>query len=112
MAHEAVSEAAVVGKPHEIKGQTPVAFVVLREDCEPSVELEKELKGRVRSEIGAIAVLEEVYFVEQLPKTRSGKIMRRILLSLVKGEEIGDVSTLEDVSAVERIREAKKLGGW
>jgi len=59
------------------------------------------------SEIGAIAVPEEVYFVEQLPKTRSGKIVRRILLALVKGEEIGDISTLEDVSAVEKIREAK-----
>jgi acetyl-CoA synthetase len=84
----------------------------LRGDYEPSVELEKELREHVRNEIGAIAVPEEVYFVEQLPKTRSGKIMRRILLSIVKGEEIGDVSTLEDVSAVERIREAKKLGGW
>jgi len=107
ISHEAISEAAVVGEPHEIKGQVPIVFAVLKTGYEPSVELEKELKKHVRSEIGAIAVPEEVYFVEQLPKTRSGKIVRRILLALVKGEEIGDISTLEDVSAVEKIREAK-----
>jgi acetyl-CoA synthetase len=108
IAHEAVSEAAVVGKPHEIKGETPVAFVVLKTGYEPSVELEKDLKKHVRNKIGAIAVPEEIYFVEQLPKTRSGKIMRRILLSLVKGEEIGDVATLEDVTAIEKIKEIRR----
>jgi len=108
MSHEAISEAAVVGRPHEIKGQTPIAFVVLKTGYEPSIELEKDFKKHVRNEIGAIAVPEEVYFVEQLPKTRSGKIVRRILLALVKGEEIGDITTLEDVTAVERIRRIER----
>jgi len=109
ISHEAVSEAAVIGKPHEIKGQVPVAFVVLKTGYEPSVELEDDLKKHVRNEIGAIAVPEEIYFVEQLPKTRSGKIVRRILLAIEKGEEIGDITTLEDVTVVERIKEAKKV---
>ena len=109
ISHEAVSEAAVIGKPHEIKGQVPVAFVVLKTGYEPSVELEKDLKIHVRNEIGAIAVPEEIYFVEQLPKTRSGKIVRRILLAIEKGEEIGDITTLEDVTVVEKIKEAKKV---
>ena len=113
ISHEAVSEAAVVGKPHEIKGETPVAFVVLKTGYEPSselesFELEKDLKKHVRNEIGAIAVPENIYFVEQLPKTRSGKIMRRILLAIEKGEEVGDITTLEDITAVEKIKEAKK----
>ena len=112
ISHEAVSEAAVVGKPHEIKGQVPVAFVVLKTSYESSVELErveleKELKTHVRNEIGAIAVPEEIYFVEQLPKTRSGKIMRRILLAIEKGEDVGDITTLEDVTVVEKIKEVK-----
>ncbi|AGK60914.1 acetyl-coenzyme A synthetase [Archaeoglobus sulfaticallidus PM70-1] len=107
ISHEAVSEAAVIGKPHEIKGQVPVAFVVLKTGYEPSVELEKDLKTHVRNEIGAIAVPEEIYFVEQLPKTRSGKIVRRILLAIEKGEEIGDITTLEDITVVEKIKDVK-----
>ena len=108
ISHEAVSEAAVIGKPHEIKGQVPVAFVVLKTGYEPSVELEKDLKIHVRNEIGAIAVPEEIYFVEQLPKTRSGKIVRRILLAIEKGEEIGDITTLEDFTVVEKIRDVRR----
>ncbi|MBO8180924.1 MAG: acetate--CoA ligase [Archaeoglobus sp.] len=107
VSHEAVSEAAVVGKPHEIKGEVPVAFVVLKKSYEPSVELEKYLKTHVKNEIGSIAVPEKIYFVEQLPKTRSGKIVRRILLAIEKGEEIGDITTLEDVTVVERIVNVK-----
>ncbi|ADB57768.1 acetate--CoA ligase [Archaeoglobus profundus] len=108
ISHEAVSEAAVIGKPHEIKGQVPIAFVVLKTGYEPSVKLEKDLKTHVRNEIGAIAVPEEIYFVEQLPKTRSGKIVRRILLAIEKGEEIGDITTLEDVTVVERIKDVRR----
>lgn len=107
VSHEAVSEAAVVGKPHEIKGEVPVAFVVLKMGYKPDVELEKYLKTHVKNEIGSIAVPEKIYFVEQLPKTRSGKIVRRILLAIEKGEEIGDITTLEDVTVVERIVDVK-----
>lgn len=107
VSHEAVSEAAVVGKPHEIKGEVPVAFVVLKMGYKPDVELEKYLKTHVKDEIGSIAVPEKIYFVEQLPKTRSGKIVRRILLAIEKGEEIGDITTLEDVTVVERIVNVK-----
>ncbi len=107
ISHEAVSEAAVVGKPHEIKGETPVAFVVLKTGYKPSVELKKDLKTHVKNEIGAIAVPEEIYFVEQLPKTRSGKIVRRILLAIEKGEKIGDITTLEDITVVEKIKNVK-----
>ncbi|AEA46361.1 acetate--CoA ligase [Archaeoglobus veneficus] len=105
VAHKAVSEAAVIGKPHEVKGEVPVAFVVLKAGYEPTPELKKELKNWVRKEIGPIAVPEEIHFLEKLPKTRSGKIMRRILRAIEKGEAIGDVTTLEDETAVE---EAKK----
>ncbi|WP_290596097.1 MULTISPECIES: acetate--CoA ligase [unclassified Archaeoglobus] len=107
VSHEAISEAAVVGKPHEIKGEVPVAFVVLKIGYKPDVELEKYLKTHVKNEIGSIAVPEKIYFVEQLPKTRSGKIVRRILLAIEKGEEIGDITTLEDMTVVERIVDVK-----
>ncbi len=105
VAHKAVSEAAVIGKPHEVKGEVPVAFVVLKAGIEPGRDLKKELKEWVRKEIGPIATPEEIHFLDKLPKTRSGKIMRRILRSLEKGEAVGDITTLEDETAVE---EAKK----
>ncbi len=104
VAHEAVSEAAVIGKPHEVKGEVPVAFVVLKEGYKPSPDLKKELKQHVRKLIGPIAVPEEIHFLNKLPKTRSGKIMRRILRAIEKGEAVGDVTTLEDTSAVEEVK--------
>ncbi len=94
--HPAVAEAAVIGKPHEIKGEVIKAFVVLKEGYEPSEELSQDIKKHVREVLGPIAVPEEIGFVEKLPKTRSGKIMRRILKAKELGLEIGDVSTLED----------------
>jgi len=108
VAHKAVSEAAVIGKPHEVKGEVPVAFVVLKAGYEPTPELKKELKEHVRKLIGPIATPDEIHFLEKLPKTRSGKIMRRIHRAIEKGEAIGDVTTLEDATAVE---EAKKVKG-
>ena len=106
LTHPAVSEAAVVGAPHPVKGQVPLALVVLREGYEPSPELEEELKETVRSMIGPIAVPARVLFVRKLPKTRSGKIMRRIILALVEGRPVGDLSTLEDPAAVEEVKRA------
>ena len=106
VAHKAVSEAAVIGKPHEIKGEVPVAFVVLKEGIEPSVELKKELKEWVRKQIGPIATPDEIIFVNKLPKTRSGKIMRRLLRAVLAGKPLGDVTTLEDEKAVEEAKRA------
>jgi acetyl-CoA synthetase len=106
VAHKAVSEAAVIGKPHDIKGEVPVAFVVLREGFEPSVGLKKELRDWVRNTIGPIAVPDDIIFVEKLPKTRSGKIMRRLLRAVLSGQPLGDVTTLEDEKAIEEAKKA------
>ncbi|HHJ63768.1 MAG TPA: acetate--CoA ligase [Aquifex aeolicus] len=94
--HPAVAEAAVIGKPHEVKGESIKAFVILKEGYRASAELAEELRLHVRNELGPIAVPDEIEFVDRLPKTRSGKIMRRILRARELGLEIGDVSTLED----------------
>jgi acetyl-CoA synthetase len=96
ISHPAVSEAAVIGKPHPIKGESIKAFVVLKINYKPSEELKNELKEHVRKEIGPIATPEEIEFVESLPKTRSGKIMRRILKAKELNLPIGDISTLEE----------------
>ncbi|NES78644.1 MULTISPECIES: acetate--CoA ligase [Okeania] len=105
VSHSAVAEAAVVGKPDEVKGEDIVAFVTLEGDREASETLEKELKQHVVQEIGAIARPGEIRFTEDLPKTRSGKIMRRLLRSLAAGQEIaGDTSTLQDKSVLDKLR--------
>lgn len=105
VSHPAVAEAAVVGKPDEIKGEEIVAFVMLDNSQQPSDELAKELKQHVVKEIGAIARPGEIRFTDALPKTRSGKIMRRLLRSLAAGEEVtGDTSTLEDRTVLDRLR--------
>ncbi len=106
VSHPAVAEAAVVGRPDELKGQGIVAFVTLEQGFEPSDELRQELRKHVASEIGAIARPDEVRFAPSLPKTRSGKIMRRLLRSVASGQEvIGDTSTLEDRSVVEQLQQ-------
>jgi acetyl-CoA synthetase len=106
VSHPAVAEAAVVGKPDEMKGSDIVAFVTLEGSITPSEELAKELKQHVVNEIGAIARPGEIRFSDALPKTRSGKIMRRLLRSLAAGQEVsGDTSTLEDRSVLDKLRE-------
>lgn len=115
VAHGSVAEAAVVGFPHEIKGQGIYAYVILKEGKEKGPELEKALVEIVRSEIGPIAKPDVIQFVDGLPKTRSGKIMRRILRKIAEGrpEAVGDTSTLADPEVVENIvkgaDEASKL---
>ena len=104
VSHPKVAEAAVVGKPHALKGQALVAYVVLKGGLARSDALPDELKTHVRKAIGAIAVPDDVYITEKLPKTRSGKIMRRVIRSLVSGQEIGDTTTLEDPGAVDEVR--------
>ncbi len=110
--HEHVAESAVVGFPHAIKGQGIYAFVSLKHDTPPSDELKKELIQLVRAEIGAIATIDIIQWSPNLPKTRSGKIMRRILRKIAANEldNLGDISTLADSSVVEGIIEqAAKL---
>ncbi|MFN3927033.1 MAG: acetate--CoA ligase [Pseudanabaenaceae cyanobacterium] len=105
VSHPAVAEAAVVGKPDPIKGEEICAFVILNSDYQPSSELAKELQNHVVKAIGAIARPGEIRFTDALPKTRSGKIMRRLLRALAAGEEIkSDTSTLEDRGILERLR--------
>jgi acetyl-CoA synthetase len=105
VAHEAVTEAAVVPRPHEIKGQALIAFVTLGAGVEATDELRQELRNHVGTEIGHIAKPDEVRISEALPKTRSGKIMRRLLRDIAAGNEIkGDTTTLEDSSVLEKLR--------
>ncbi len=103
--HNDVAESAVCGIPDEVKGEVIIAFAVLKQNVKTnSDELEKELVIKIRNDIGAIATPKQIYFVSKLPKTRSGKIMRRLLKSIVNNEKIGDVSTLEDGSAVTEVQ--------
>jgi len=103
--HDSVAEAAVVGYPHDIKGQGIYAYVTLMEGIEPSEELRRELVALVRSEIGAIATPDVIQWAPSLPKTRSGKIMRRILRKIAANEldNLGDTSTLADPSVVDNL---------
>tara|TARA_Y100000589_G_scaffold130186_1_gene123868 strand:- start:5094 stop:7076 length:1983 start_codon:yes stop_codon:yes gene_type:complete len=106
VSHKSVAEAAVVGKKDDLKGESIVAFVSLEKDFVNSENLINELKQHVVSEIGIIAKPEKIVFSDALPKTRSGKIMRRILRSIASGEKIsGDISTLEDSSVLEKLKE-------
>jgi acetyl-CoA synthetase len=105
VSHPVVAEAAVVGRPDSIKGEAIVAFVTLKTGQTPSSELVGELKAHVVKAIGAIARPDEIRLTDALPKTRSGKIMRRLLRQVASGEELkGDTSTLEDMGVVERLR--------
>ncbi|MFB5630523.1 MAG: acetate--CoA ligase [Nitrosopumilaceae archaeon] len=107
VSHSDVAEAAVCGIPHDIKGEVIIAFVVLKNQIKKNVQvLRKEIVGIVRNEVGPIATPEEIYFVSKLPKTRSGKIMRRLLKSIAKNDKIGDISTLEDGAAVSEVQSA------
>ncbi len=109
VAHSDVTEAAVVGMPHDIKGETIYAYVTLKAGIEPSDDIMKELKTWVRKEIGPIATPEFIQFADGLPKTRSGKIMRRVLRKIVEGSsDFGDTSTLADPSVVTDLVEGNK----
>jgi len=105
VAHKAVAESAVVGYPHDIKGQGIYAFVTLKEGFKPTEELKKQLVQHVRTEIGPIASPDKLHFAEALPKTRSGKIMRRILRKIAEGriDDLGDTSTLAEPEVVDKL---------
>jgi acetyl-CoA synthetase len=109
VAHPKVAEAAVVGRPDELKGQAIAAFVSLESGNQPSGELKDELRKWVAKEIGALARPDDIRFTEALPKTRSGKIMRRLLRELASHGEIkGDTTTLEDFTVIAKLREAEE----
>jgi len=102
--HPKVAEAAVVGRPHEIKGQSIAAFVTLKEGYEPTEALIDELKQHVVTKIGAIARPDQILYAADLPKTRSGKIMRRLLRDIAEGKALGDTTTLADPAVVARLK--------
>jgi acetyl-CoA synthetase len=107
--HDKVAEAAVVGRPDELKGESIACFVTLIAGVEPTRELEDELKAHVVKEIGALARPDVIKFAESLPKTRSGKIMRRLLRDIAGGKHTTqDTSTLEDYSVLARLRESEE----
>jgi len=106
VAHESVAEAAAVGMPHELKGQGLAAFVVLRNGMKPTDDLKKELVNKVAKQIGSFAKPDQIRFTEALPKTRSGKIMRRLLKEIAAGNEVkGDTTSLEDFSVLAKLKE-------
>ncbi len=110
VSHPAVAEAAVVGVPHDVKGEAIYAYIVLKEGYEPSEELKQELRQHIRKVIGPVATPDYIQFVTGLPKTRSGKIMRRILRKVASGqyEDLGDTTTLADPTVVNALIEGRK----
>jgi len=105
VAHAKVTEAAVVGRPDDLKGQAIAAFVTLKAGLQPSEELKNELRAWVAHEIGSLAKPDDIRFTDSLPKTRSGKIMRRLLRDVASGTELkGDTTTLEDISVLAKLR--------
>jgi len=106
VSHPAVAEAAVVGRPDDLKGQAIAAFVTLESGQKASEDLKTALKAHVVKEIGALARPDDLRFTDALPKTRSGKIMRRLLRDIAAGKEtLGDTTTLEDYSVLAKLRE-------
>jgi len=102
--HPAVAEAAVIGKNHELKGQGISAFVTVKEGIDATDALKEELKRHVVEKIGAIARPEDIFFAAELPKTRSAKIMRRLLRDIAEGRVLGDTTTLADAGVVARLK--------
>jgi acetyl-CoA synthetase len=102
--HPAVAEAAVVGRAHDLKGQALAAFVTLKEGKTPDDKLREELKAHVAKKIGALARPDDIVFTADLPKTRSGKIMRRLLKDIAEGRTLGDTTTLADPAVVDRLK--------
>jgi len=99
-----VAEAACIGKSHEVKGQAIVAFVTIKDQISTSDDLVTELKQHVATKIGPMARPDDIYFAAELPKTRSGKIMRRLLRDVAEGRTLGDTTTLADPAVVESLK--------
>jgi len=107
VSHPFVAEAAVVGKPHQLKGESICAYVVLRADVDVNDDLKQTLREHVGDEMGKLARPDEIWFVHDVPKTRSGKIMRRVIRSKALGKDVGDISTLANPEAVDEIGKAR-----
>jgi acetyl-CoA synthetase len=103
--HPAVAKAAVVGRTHELKGQAIAAFVTLRDKSKQSPQLRDELREFVAKKIGALARPDDILFSADLPKTRSGKIMRRLLRDIAEGRALGDTTTLADPNVVASLKD-------
>ncbi len=106
LTHPAVAEAAVIGRPDELRGEVISAFISLNQGFDPSDGLKMELRNTVREELGPVAVIGELNFVNSLPKTRSGKIMRRVLKAIILDKDPGDITTIEEAGSVEEARRA------
>jgi acetyl-CoA synthetase len=110
VSHPSVAEAACVGMPHELKGQGLAAFITLRSGFPADDKLKKELTDAVAKAIGSFAKPDQIRFAESLPKTRSGKIMRRLLKEVAAGGEVkGDTSTLEDFTVLAKLKESEEV---
>jgi acetyl-CoA synthetase len=108
--HQAVAEAAVVGRPDPLRGETACAFVVLKSGNEPGESMKQELKESVRKTMGPIVVISDIHFVNKLPKTRSGKIMRRVIRAILTDKPLGDYSTIEDESSIDELKRTVHTG--
>jgi acetyl-CoA synthetase len=109
VSHPMVAEAAVVGRPDDMKGQVLVAFVTLKSGVHPAPSIREELRAHVAKEIGPVAKPDDIRFAEALPKTRSGKIMRRLLKQIAVGESVkGDTTTLEDLGVLTKLAAAEE----
>lgn len=106
--HPGVAEAAVVGRPDELRGETACALVVLKGEYAPSEELKQTLRDLVKKTLGPLVVISDIFFVSKLPKTRSGKIMRRLIKAIITGKALGDYSTIEDETAIEEVKKVIK----
>jgi acetyl-CoA synthetase len=106
VSYDAIVEAAVASRPDEVKGESVVIFAILKQEVEPSQELKNKIKQHIRKVLGPVATPDEIYFVPKLPKTRSGKIMRRVLKAVASGTSIGDLTTLEDGTSVDEVKKA------
>jgi acetyl-CoA synthetase len=103
-----VAETAVVGRPDTLRGETACAFVVLKGGVEPTDALKQLLRDSVRKTLGPIVVISDIHFVTKLPKTRSGKIMRRVIRAIITGKPLGDFSTIEDETSIQELQRAAK----
>jgi propionyl-CoA synthetase len=104
-AHQDVAEVAVVGVEDEVKGEVPLGYIVVKKGVEKTEELAAEIKNLVREKVGPVATPKAIYIVDALPKTRSGKVIRRALKNLAEGKEPGDLSTIEDPTTIDKIKE-------
>jgi acetyl-CoA synthetase len=102
----------VVGKQDPLKGEIAVAFIVLKQGSNPSDDLAKELRATLRKTLGAVAVVDKLYFVKKIPMNISGKVMRRLGRALIRGIPFGDTSTLDDPTSVDELKRAIQQGGY